>query len=317
MRFAPLAFVGLLALLEPGARAWAHMVSISTGEARLEGAKLHYELRVPLYEVAHLRQPERELLPLVEFPGARRIGGSCRPLPEQAALFCEAEFEYSQPPETLRVRSGLHRVTIANHVHLLHAERNGVTDQAVLEFSFPEAEIRFLPFDATDAAFQQFSAGVTRAAAGAPQLLFLFALVVAARRRMELLALTGAFVAGQALASAASQWTGWLPTPRFLEAAAALAVAYLAVEILFLPEARHRWAVVGALGAIHGLAVASLVNVSDFSLLWVLSGAAITETAVIAVVGLAWWLLPVRPARIAAAALLAIGLGWFGWRMWN
>ena len=41
-------------------------------------------------------------------------------------------------------------------------------------------------------------------------------------------------------------------SPRFIEAAAALTIAYLAFEILLLPQSGQRWLVVGALGLFHG-----------------------------------------------------------------
>ena len=52
-----------------------------------------------------------------------------------------------------------------------------------------------------------------------------------------------------------------------------VAVAYLAIEILFLPEAKHRWAVIAVLGGIQGLTYAALVEASHFSPFWVLLGA--------------------------------------------
>ena len=42
--------------------------------------------------------------------------------------------------------------------------------------------------------------------------------------------------------------TTWDPAPRFVEAATALTIAYMAVEILALPQAGKRWLIAGALG---------------------------------------------------------------------
>jgi len=289
----------------------AHMISISTGEVNLVGTKLHYEMRMPAYEVAALRDPTSELLPRVDFPGAKRVSGSCTPKVAENAMICVSDWEYSEPPDAVRVRSRLYQVTVANHVHLLSAVRDKVVDQAVLELSSPEAEIRFVPQSAADAAYQQFSAGARRATAGAPQLLFLFALVLAARSAKELGALALAFAAGQV----GSTLTAWQAAPAFVEAAAALAVAYLAVEILFLPEAGHRWLVVGVLGAVEGLTYAALVHASGFSPFWVLLGAFIAAGAVLALAGLVWLKIPARPVRPLAAVVLLISLGWFAWRM--
>jgi len=49
----------------------AHVMSMSSGDLAVEGARAHYELRMPLYEVAHVEAPERALLEHVRFAGAR------------------------------------------------------------------------------------------------------------------------------------------------------------------------------------------------------------------------------------------------------
>jgi hypothetical protein len=193
----------------------------------------------------------------------------------------------------------------------VNAVRDKVVDQAVLEVTSPEAEIRFVPLGPAEAAYQQFSAGARRAAAGPPQILFLIALVVAARSLWEFGALSAAFAIGQGLAL----FSGSVPSPKFVEAAAALAVAYLAVEIVFLPDARHRWAVVGLLGILQGLAYTALVDASHFSPGWVLTGALLVELLVLGAAGLIWNRLPVRPARPIGWVMLAIGVAWFGWRL--
>ena len=69
----------------------------------------------------------------------------------------------------------------------------------------------------------------------------------------------------------------WQPAPRFVEAATALAVAYLAVEILLLPQAGARWLVAGVLGALHGLYFHLFVQTTGYSPALVLLGAALAE----------------------------------------
>ena len=45
----------------------AHMVSMSTGDLKVDGNRAHYELRIPMYEVAHVHEPEHTLLDHVRF----------------------------------------------------------------------------------------------------------------------------------------------------------------------------------------------------------------------------------------------------------
>ena len=37
--------------------AWAHVMSMSSGDLTVTGARARYELRMPLYEVAHIKDP--------------------------------------------------------------------------------------------------------------------------------------------------------------------------------------------------------------------------------------------------------------------
>jgi hypothetical protein len=151
------------------------------------------------------------------------------------------------------------------------------------------------------------------------QVLFLAALVLAARSRRELLALAGAFVAGQA----ASVWlvprTAWQPEPRFVEAAAALAVAYLAVEILLLPKAGARWLVAGVLGAFHGLYFHLFVQNTGYHPAYVMLGAAIAELAAIIALYFAVSFVSrariLRPVQVGAGGLLVFGMVWFVLRL--
>ncbi|MEO8371068.1 MAG: hypothetical protein ABI806_17930, partial [Candidatus Solibacter sp.] len=56
----------------------AHVMSMSSGDLAIEGSHAHYELRMPLYEVAHVASPERTLLEHVRFSGARLVRSECR-----------------------------------------------------------------------------------------------------------------------------------------------------------------------------------------------------------------------------------------------
>jgi hypothetical protein len=304
----------LLLLVAP---AWAHVVSMSSGDLTVNGTRAHYQLRMPLYEVSHVASPEKALLDHVRFAGARLVGAKCAPDTPRALYVCDADYEFAAPPDRIDVDCTLAAVTVPNHVHLLRAERNGKQDQGLFDISFTHATLRFRPPTAAEIAIAQSGAGWMRALGGAVQLLFLGALVVAARNRRELLALTGMFLAGQVASVLLVPHTGWQPVPRFVEAAAALTVAYLAVEILALPLAGSRWAIAGVLGAFHGLYFHLFLQTTGYSALYELGGAALAEVAAISIFALLF----TRVARmahmvqVAASALLLFGLAWFAMRL--
>ncbi len=103
-----------------------------------------------------------------------------------------------------------------------------------------------------------------RAAGGLAPLLFLVSLALAARSRTELLALTASFVAAETLACAIAPHMTLSLSPRFIEAAAALTIAYLAFEIILLPQSSMRWLVVAVLGLFHGAYFAAFLNESGY-----------------------------------------------------
>ena len=72
------------------------------------------------------------------------------------------------------------------------------------------------------------------------------------------------FLAGQAVTAVGHLSTRLLLSPRFIEAATALTIAYLAFEILALPAAGQRWLVVGVLGLLHGMYFDMLLAVGDY-----------------------------------------------------
>jgi hypothetical protein len=302
----------------------AHMVSMSTGEARLDGARLVYNLSVPLYELTHIKDPERTLFANIRFSAAgmeaRIVDKACRANVADGSYVCSATYEFPEPVDRFQVECTFHAVTVPNHVHLLRASMGGKSDQALFDFSFTKADIRFAPPTTTELVISQAVGGALRAGGGPAQLLFLAVLVLAARSRRELLALAGMFVVGEIVACLVAPRFGAQLAPRFVEAAAALTVAYLAAEILLLPTAAKRWLVVGALGVFHGLSLEMFIRASGYRSPFVLAGAVVAELTLVA--ALALLLAQIKRAttspllvRIPAAMCAVVGVVWFALRL--
>jgi hypothetical protein len=292
------------------------MMSMSTGDAIVTGNHVEYILRMPLYEVAHTQHPQTALFQHIQFSSAghtaRTLNQECHADPAHDTYLCAAYYEFPEPVDTLEIDCTFYAVTVPNHVHLLRADKSGKPDQAIFDYTFTHANLLFRPPTEFETAVRQSAAGALRSAAGAIQILFLLSLALAARNRRELAAVAAMFIAGQI----AGALLHWLPPPRFVESAAALTVAYLAVEILFLPGAGFRWLIAGCLGIFHGLYFALFLRDSGYQPKWVLSGAALAEITFIALTG-ALMLRAVqgRYRKIPASILLALGLGWFFLRL--
>jgi hypothetical protein len=302
----------------------AHVMSMSTGDLTIEDRHAHYELRMPVYEMSHVAASDKTLLDHIRFSSggsdAKLIKKDCAARQDEGIYFCAAEYEFPQSVDKLDVECTFHSVTVPNHVHLLRAINGERRDQAVFDFSFPRATLRFRPPTPAEIAVTEFGAGALRAVGGLVQVLFLASLALAARSRRELAAIGAMFVAGQVAAALLAPRTGWTPSARFVEAAMALTLAYLAVEILLLPRSGGRWAIAGLLGAFHGLYFLLFLQSTGYAPGFVLLGAAITEIALIALFALILSRVmriaaALRPVQVSASALLVIGMVWFFLRL--
>ena len=309
-----------LPLLWPSPPLSAHVVSISTGEARIQGDELRYELRMPLYEVP---DPAKglDLLARVEFRAAEaeanaqpaRTSQECRIVETENALLCTATYKFSSEPDVLTVRSGLPSVTVPNHVHILRATRGERSEQVVLDLSFPEAELRFRPLTASEIVVRQSGGAAWRTLSSPWQWLFLLGIALAAAGWSEAAVLWAAFAVGESAAALFFGQKSIQLAPRFLEMAAALTIAYLAVEILFLPRSRARWVIVAILGAFHGLGLAQFRIATEYAPHTVLGGALAASAAILAV--LVALTRRLNQPRALSWGLLAAGMFWFVWRL--
>ena len=296
----------------------AHMVSMSTGELRVEGNSAQYELRIPSYEVAHVHEPNHTLLEHIHFKSGgiegKLLQKSCRD--QQGTYVCTATYDFPGPVDVLEVDCTFASVTVPNHVHLLRAYKGDKSDQAVFDLSFTNAEVRFRPPTALEIAVREGGAGFMRAVGGLAPLLFLASLVLAARTLRELALSTAAFVASEALACVLAPKLPLQLSPRFIEAAAALTIAYLAFEIILLPQSKNRWLIVGVLGLFHGMYFSIFLAGSGYHLGVFLAGVICGELLLIAAfaLGLRGLLRVARIPRavpIAASFLLTVSVVWF------
>jgi hypothetical protein len=284
----------------------AHVVSMSTGELRVQGTSATYELRIPMYEVAHVANPEAALLDHMTFARAVRKSAGCRA--EGETYVCQATYDVPTPFDRIEATCTLFQVTVPNHVHLLRAIQGENSDQAVFDQSFIRAEIRFHPPSRAEQIAGELGTGAWRAITSVEGVLFLVALAIAARTGREAALLAAMFLIGEWIARPLAPRIPWQLSPRFIEAAMSLTVAYLAVEMLALPRAGQRWVVVLVLGLFHGLYFAGFPATY-------LMGAAGVQVAGIGVLAAVALRLPRVIGRYAARLLLVTGVAWFAVRL--
>jgi hypothetical protein len=199
------------------------------------------------------------------------------------------------------------QVTAPNHVHWLHAVRGANSDQEIFDQAFPRAELRFRPPSPLETFGRDFGLGFLRAATNWIGLLFLLGLAIAAPRAVVPFL---CFLTGEVMAILIGPRIPSPLAPRFLEAAMALTVAYLAVEILMAADAKNLAWIVGILGLFHGL------GISSFPIRYG-AGAGVLQIAVVFVLAIGARRLSAMWRRGIAWGLLAVGVGGFAVKVWR
>lgn len=274
--------------LLPGLLA-AHVISMSTGALTVEGLKAHYSMRVPLYELQHVPEPSRMLPDAISLANANRISAECKT--RESNMECVMEYVYAAPPGEVRVQCKLSRVTVPNHVHVLHARRENNSDQAVFDSTMEQAVLRFR------------DAGPIESAIRARPALLIGAFAVLATLVM-LVSGWGSAVAAPA-GYAASLGLSFFFAPQFAEAVLALSIAYAAFETAFLPAGRWKWVLASVVSAALGLMIGPM-----------LSGARPRAIIGLAVIGpgVAAGLILARrtkPRKWMSYVLIVAGVSWF------
>ena len=300
----------------------AHMMSTSSGDLVVEGSTGKLTVRMPIYEAADIETPGEAVLNAFSIEGAEMAIVGCEDDRGAGMSVCTAELAFPAEPDEVTVECNLPSITVPNHVHILRISKGDTAEQKVFDFNFRRQTVRFRPLGPVELMMSEGGAGFWRAALGPAQVLFVLALALAGRNRRELLLLAGAFIAAEIPATFGLLAAEWAPPQRFAETAGALTVAYLAVELLALPEAGARWAVAAGMGVFHGLYFADFLKISEMNPARVLAGAALAEALLFTIFALLFARLKKDFGdrlftKILAVPLLLVGLVWFAIRVFG
>ncbi|MDE3194774.1 MAG: hypothetical protein KGN84_00395, partial [Acidobacteriota bacterium] len=175
---------GLVCGLFCGELASAHVISMSTGWATVYGNRVEYILRMPKYEMPPGEDPAALLFGHIRFSSGfetgKLIGSECHDDPASSGYLCGASYVFSGPVEKLGVDCTFYEITVPNHIHMLHADRNGKSDQAILDSTFSDATLAFRPPTRAELIARQSGAGAFRVWTSWAILLLLVAVTLAA-----------------------------------------------------------------------------------------------------------------------------------------
>ena len=282
-----LLLVGLLVL--PASPGFAHTVGVSRGTYSVSSSTVEAELMFARPDLmtalpdldsnrdgalstaeltASTRLVERTIVRGLE---VRTASAACEgeleaaELTEQDGLAIRARYHCGNEPFSIRL--GLLDSLSLGHRHIASALVGEETLRAVVYEASPEFRVAPPSRETLAAgggtgtvAWGLFRLGVQHILTGYDHLLFLLAVVLVGGRLRSLLVVVTAFTAAHSVTLALAALGVWAPSPRIVEPAIALSIAYVGVENWFVRDAARRWLITFPFGLIHGFGFAGAIR---------------------------------------------------------
>lgn len=290
-RLALAAAAALLVLLAT-TRARAHEVGLSRGEYAVAGpvvtAQLTFARRDVIGLVAGLDADHDGALTAAEIAQDRdaitgalvarlKVTGDDVACPgeleeanlaEDDGVTLKAIYRCPAAPHTVHVDVGVISDLPMGHRHLAHYSGKTGPSDAVISVRNRSFAIETTPGQATSeppkASYRGklsfFPMGIEHILTGYDHLVFLLGLVIVGGRWRSLLMVVTAFTLAHSITLALAALGVWAPSPRIVEPAIALSIAYVGVENFFVKNAEKRWRITFPFGLIHGFGFAGALH---------------------------------------------------------
>jgi hydrogenase/urease accessory protein HupE len=347
------AFLALFAVAE----ARAHEVGLSRGEYALSGATVSATLtfarrdaielcagldedhdgKLTAEEIARAQGAlEQTIVGRVKVRGddAKCPGTlTAAALAEEDGLTVRAEYRCPTAPREATIELALLSDLPFGHRHLARSDKGGAPADALLSERSRSLSITAGPAPPGPEAGQApayggklsfLLLGVEHILKGYDHLVFLLGLVLVGGRLRSLVGVITAFTVAHSITLAVAVLGVWAPSPRIVEPAIALSIAYVGVENFFVKDAEKRYRITFPFGLVHGFGFAGALQEiamprADVPAALVLFNLGV-EAGQLAVLAL---LLPLvlaarkrasfreRGVKVVSAAIVALGLVWF------
>jgi hypothetical protein len=275
-----------LATLALEGRASAHAVGLSSGEYRVDG-------RVVLGEIGMAERELARWLPALDgnhdgsidaeeltagrgavadaFTGGLTVSADGRSCPgaldrawisegDGGAVFL-VRFTCAQVPVRLTLTARILDALAPGHHHMARLYRAGKADTTVLDRAHqtwtvggPGAK------SGAGLAWATLKLGVEHILSGADHLVFLLGLILVGGTLRSLVGVVTAFTLAHSITLALAALSIFAPSPRFVEPAIALSIAYVGLENLFVKDASRRWRITFPFGLVHGFGFAGALR---------------------------------------------------------
>lgn len=329
------ATLALLPLLVMPREASAHTVGLSSGTYELRGATVHARVTFARAELPEGGRSARDRLAALEVQGDGIPCARGEPLFEidrpdggtasEDGLAATVDFVCPSPPRRLRVSAGFVSTLSTGHRHIASVRGDlgavdDVLDRGHTSFETGGSGAR----TAAEAFLSMVVQGVLHILSGADHLVFLLGVVLVGGRLRGIVLGVTAFTVAHSITLALAALAIVTPSPRLVEPAIALSIAYVGVENFFVKDAGRRWTITFPFGLVHGFGFAGTLRELTVAegrvapaLLAFNAGVELGQLAVLALALplLGWgrkrgWL-DARVVKVLSAAIVVAGLAWF------
>lgn len=282
----------VLALLATTRPALAHAVGVSSGEYRLDGKTVYGDLGMADRELARLLpaidtnqdgaidgaelaagkgEVERAIVEaprglIIEADGHRCAGALDRAWVQEGdgSAVLQVHYVCPSPPGQLTLSMPMLEALTPGHRHMGRLFRGGKATVQVLD----REHSTWVVNDAArtgvtrGTAWSMIELGVQHILGGVDHLVFLLGLLLVGGRLRSLVGVVTAFTIAHSITLALAALSVLAPSPRLVEPAIALSIAYVGVENLFVNDASKRWRITFPFGLVHGFGFAGALRES-------------------------------------------------------
>jgi hydrogenase/urease accessory protein HupE len=281
----------VLTLLAPERLALAHAVGVSSGEYRVDGKVIFGDIGMSGREVARwlpaLDTDQDQAIDADELSAGQEIvaralasgltvqaDGQVCPgsldrawvLEGEGGVVCQVRYTCPEVPVRLTLAMPMLDALAAGHRHLARVFRAGkaqvkVLDRAHSTWDLDESNASSSGTSTPGSlAGSMLKLGVEHILTGADHLVFLLGLILVGGSLRALIGVVSAFTLAHSITLALAALSVFTPSPRLVEPAIALSIAYVGVENLFVTDVRNRWRITFPFGLIHGFGFAGALR---------------------------------------------------------
>ena len=276
-----------LAAFAPERRALAHAVGVSSGEYRLDGQVLYGDLGMAGRELARL-------LPAIDtdqdgaisseelaaghdavaraFTEGLTVKADAQACPgtldrawaleAEGGVVFQVRYVCPEAPGRLTLAMPMLDALGPGHRHMARLFRAGKAQVKVFDRAHATWDLdgASSPSSGLAMAWSMLKLGIEHILTGADHLIFLLGLILVGGSLRSLVGVVSAFTLAHSITLALAAFSIFAPSPRLVEPAIALSIAYVGVENLFVTDASKRWRITFPFGLIHGFGFAGALR---------------------------------------------------------